>query len=275
MLLKIHDRETDDFVFHNENSFLGEYAQFIPPKLSLDTGMMELIGRRNVSAQVENAFYAVKKDSVLSNDGHFSFFFTPDKTYNLDDFTRFPTMDDIFREIIPEVIVRIRDGNSSLVMMNSTSGYRFANPPLVLVDGIPIADANVVMNYDPALIKTISLVTRHYFYGGLETDGIISIETYDGLAKHVSVTDMVRVNYIQSQSGKIYYAPQYDGEQALTRIPDFRTQLYWNPAIHLHPGATETLSFFTGDLSGNYFVEVVGVGSAGERIYWKQTFVVK
>jgi hypothetical protein len=145
----------------------------------------------------------------------------------------------------------------------------------VLIDGIPVIDANIVMSYDPLLIKTISLVTQHYYYGGLETDGIISIETYEGDAKNVPVADMVRMNYVHPQASKIYYTPNYDGEKDLSRIPDFRTQLYWNPAVSVNSGSTVILTFYTADVNGKYLVEVAGVTSQGESIYKYDVFNVK
>jgi hypothetical protein len=275
LLLSALGRENDDLSFQTESSFLDHYEGFAPAKLVLDTNMTALIGKRYLSVQVENAFYEIKKDSLVNLAADMPFFTSPNKVYRLDDFTRFPTMEDVFREIVSEVVVRIRDGNFSLLMNNSTSGYRFVNPPLVLVDGIPVADANVVMRYDPLLIKQISLVTQHYYYGGMETDGILSIETYNGDAKNIPVTAMTRVNYISPLPAKVYYTPQYESQDALARTPDFRTQLYWNPSININPGTTDTLNFFSGDLAGKYFIEIVGITSTGERIYQTKNFEVK
>jgi hypothetical protein len=109
----------------------------------------------------------------------------------------------------------------------------------------------------------------------LDCDGIVSIETYHGDAKNIPVTNMTRVNYISPLPGKIYYSPQYESQAALTRIPDFRTQLFWSPTLDLDPGAMKTLSFFTGDLPGKYVIEVVGLTSRGDRIYETKTFEVK
>jgi hypothetical protein len=275
LLLSAPGRELDDLSFQNESNFLDHAEAFAPPKLVLDTNMTTLIGNRYLSAQVENAFYNIKKDSLQNRATEMKFFTAANKVYKLDDFTRFATMEDVFREIVSEVVVKIRDGNFSLLMTNSTSGYRFVNPPLVLIDGIPIADANVVMRYDPLLIKQISLVTQHYYYGGMETDGILSIETYNGDAKNISATGMTRVNYISPLPAKIYYTPEYESGNNLARIPDFRTQLYWNPSITIDPGVSDTITFFSGDLAGKYFIEIVGVTSTGERIYQTKNIEVK
>jgi hypothetical protein len=274
LLMKVMGADMEEVVVQHDSEFLEDYDRFAPPKLALDTSLRALIEKRYLSAQIENAFYAVKTDSIKNPDDVFPFFITADHVYHLDDFTRFPTMDDVFREVVPEVVVKVRDGSYSLLVKNSVSGYRFTNEPLMLIDGVPINDANILMHYDPLQIKTITLVTRHYFYGGLEADGIVSIQTYEGEAKNLPVNNMIRVNYIQVQSPKVCFTPDYEGRTDLTRVPDFRTQLYWNPDIYIAPGDSQTLTFFTNDVEGKYAVEIAGVSSAGERIYWRGVFSV-
>jgi hypothetical protein len=261
-------------IIEPDAEFLGKYISFTPPKLRIDSSMKKMINRRHVSLQVENAFYNAKKDSLAPMQKNGRFFGKPDKSYNLDDFTRFPSMEDVFREIIPQVVVKIRDGNFFLVMISGVNSYRFQNPPLVLVDGIPIDNTNAFMKYDPSLIKTISLITRRYYYGGLETEGIISVETFDGDAKNLPLGDLVRVKYTRPEAEKIYYFADYENNQTLTRIPDFRTQLYWNPSVEVNASSTTTLNFFTGDLPGTYVAEIVGFTSTGKQIYYTKEFQV-
>jgi hypothetical protein len=273
ILLNIYNGHPDDVVIETENCFLGDYAKLAPPKLTVGKPMKELINKRYVSTQIENAFYSMKKDSIGSS-GPDQPFFNPDNVYELDQFTRFPTMEDVFREIIPEVIVRVRDGQFSLVIVNAVTAYKFTSSPLVLVDGVPVSDANEVMKYDPALIKTISLSTRHYYYGPIETDGIISIQTFEGTAKNIGLSRMTKVKYVQPQLSHIYYSPNYEN-QDLARIPDYRIQLYWAPLIRSRPTSNQTISFFTGDLAGKYFIEIVGVTSKGESVYLRKEFEVE
>jgi hypothetical protein len=274
-LLKVHHRNAGDFTIAPENNFLQDYSSFVPPKFMLDTTMRALIERRYLPMQVENTFYAAKKDSIITNETDSRFFARPDKIYNLDDFMRFATMEDIFREIIPEILVKARDGKFSLTIMSQSTGERLSAQPLMLVDGIPISDANVVMRDDPLRVKTVAIVTRHYFYGGLETDGIISLETYDGDAKNVNVDEMFRLTYVPVLPSRIYYTPEYDGKKDLSRIPDFRTQLYWNPSIVVRSGEPATVTFYTNDVEGKYFVEIIGATPSGKLIYWRETFEVK
>ena len=273
-LLKAPALGDQTIVMKTAEEFLGQYDGFVPPALKIEKWMQRIIDKRYLSAQVENVFYAAKKDSIPLRQGH-RFYITPEKVYNLDDFTRFPTIEDVFREIVPEIVVKVRDGNYSLLLVNHTTGYRFTEPPLVLIDGVPVSDANIVMTYDPSFIKTISLIRSRYYYGPLEAEGVVSIETFDGDARGLPVDDMFRVSYVPPQPEKIYYFPQYTAGHKLARIPDYRSQLYWNPQLTIKKFSLSTLTFFTGDLPGKYYVEVVGVTAGGTRIYRSEHFEVK
>jgi hypothetical protein len=275
ILLNAYKPVRDEIELQVDNCFLGDYGLFVPDKLQIDSGLVEVLKKRSLSVQVENAFYAVKKDSVLNTRDRSRFFIAANKIYRLDDFTRFPTMEDVFREIVPEVVVKMREGKFSVVMMNSASGYRFENAPLVLIDGIPIDDANIMMKYDPAMIENIAVVTQRYFYGGLETDGIISIETYNGNAKDLPISGFLATSYIEPSASRIYHNPKYDLHNNLKRIPDFRTQLYWEPIVHVEAGSTKKLNFFTNDLPGKYLIEVSGLTSSGRIVYSAEIIEVR
>ena len=269
MLLKPLNALADEFNITVDDGFCEEHIEFAPPEFKPDSAFLKSLTRRYLSAQIENAFYEVKKDSVLkaSSDK----LFTPDKVFRLDDFTRFPTMEDVFREIVPEVIVKAKQGEFSLSIRNNETGDRFYNTPLTLIDGIPVSSTEL-MNYNPLLVKRISVVNRRYYLGGLETEGIISIETYKGVAENINTSHMQRITYTAPLPDKLYYSPAYDTNSNLTRIPDYRTQLYWNSGAKA--SASTSLTFFASDVSGEYIVEVVGVKNNGEKISAVQKITV-
>lgn len=71
----------------------------------------------------------------------------------------------------------------------------------------------------------------------------------------------IREEIVGVQATKVYYQPKYDlGE---TRIPDFRTQLLWNPLVILKPGQEKELTFFTSDDFGHYVIDIQGLTDDG------------
>ncbi len=68
------------------------------------------------------------------------------------------------------------------------------------------------------------------------------------------------------------FAPQYETEQQVnSRVPDFRTLLYWTPDIKTDAQGKGKLSFYTSDLPGKYAVVVQGItdeGESGSRVIY-------
>jgi hypothetical protein len=109
-----------------------------------------------------------------------SFYGRPDKTYILDDYTRFPTMEEVIREFVFEARARKSDGNFRLFVLNIPYRIYFDEEPLVLLDGVPLYDANKAMQLDPLKLKKIEIVGRKYYYGNEIFPGIISLFSYTG-----------------------------------------------------------------------------------------------
>lgn len=256
-----------------DNEFVDDYRKFKPSPFSIDTAMRRQVEKRNVYSQIENAYYVKKRDSILVAIQP-SFFGVPDKVYNLDDFTRFPTMEDIFREYMFEVVVSKRDKKFILQLISSRNSSRFLNSPLILVDGTLVLDTEILMNYNPLIIKSISLVTRQYVYAGILFDGILSIDTYEGKAKDLPVTS-INKDYTSVQHSKKYYSPAYDVNDDLKRIPDYRVQLFWNPTISIKSGEEIKVEFYTSDVVGDFLIEAVGYSSQGESVDSRQSIEVR
>jgi hypothetical protein len=107
------------------------------------------------------------------------FYGKADKDYLLDDYTRFPTMDEVFREFIAEVRVRKSRDRYRMEVINLPYRIFFTGEPLILLDGVPVFDTNIIMALDPLKIRNIQVVSRTYYFGELLLKGIVSITTYD------------------------------------------------------------------------------------------------
>jgi len=266
-------KDGNDFIFEVDNPFLETYDSFIPSKFSLGTKHLGVIEKRFMYQQIDDTFSSVWKDSIKGETEHEHFYGIPEKRYVLDRFTRFPTMEDVFREIIPEVIVKKRGDSFFLELYNFKYGYRFDGPPLILIDGI-LVDAALVMAYDPMNIKQISVRNIRYFYGAMACNGILSIETFTGEAKGLKLEGIKVLDYISPMQQKLFFIPKYDQKIDLSRVPDYRIQLFWNADVIMKGGNTKTLSFFTSDIPGKYSIDIRGVKSNGEWINQSHTFQV-
>jgi hypothetical protein len=263
MMFQVQEEDISNYTLKIDNPFLSDYSRFKPAPLSIDTGLQTIIDERNIYTQIENAYYAAKKDSVPLSP-FTSFYNLPDRIYRLDDFTRFPTMEDVFREYIPEVVVRHSKGTFSLQAVTPGVGDPPSKEPLMLIDGVPILNTNTFMAYDPLKIERIEIVKEKYFYGSLYIDGIVSLKTYKGAIEDLPAINAQRENLVKIQSGKIYLFPDYSIDQLmLERVPDYRLQLYWNPNVSVTKEQSTTVDFYTSDVTGDFEIVVEGISSDG------------
>ena len=103
------------------------------------------------------------------------FYGIADKTYFLDNYTRFPTIKEVLTEFIPE----IRTRKDQISVLNTPYHVFFENEPLLLVDGI-IANSSGVLKLDPLKILRIEVIARKYYFGSLVCEGIVCFRTYEG-----------------------------------------------------------------------------------------------
>jgi hypothetical protein len=162
-------------------------AEYLLPSLPGSGQLIfQLDPRSNGNARFEPSkpLYAIEKDSGSYMQGYryqdtSIFYGAPDNSYVLDDYTRFATLEEVFREFIAEVKVT-RQGNSfRLNVINRPFKVFFDNEPLVLLDGIPIFDVDKLMELDPLKLKKIDVIARKYYLGQLLNYGIVSLFSFD------------------------------------------------------------------------------------------------
>jgi len=248
-------------------------------KFSFDTSKEELLLNHAINMQTVNAFipkpYLSGKISLKDT---MAFFGPPDELYYLDDYTRFPTMEEVLREYVRGVFVRKRQGTFYLRMVDKLiPNTYYETNPLVLLDGIPVFDINKLMAFDALKIKKIELLKGRYILGQYSATGIASFTTYYNDLGGYELAPQVHVQaYDGIQPTREFYSPKYDQPAEMaTRIPDFRNLLYWAPDVKTDLQGKAGLHFYSSDQTGTYKVVVQGItadGTAGSQSY---TFEVK
>jgi hypothetical protein len=247
-----------------------------PASFNFSEDKLQQLSHLNLAMLVQNAYTINQLNSFSSPvlDSN-AFFGPPDAKYNLDDFVRFNTMEEVLREYVHEINVRNRQGNFSLVALDPRNHAVFENNPLVLVDGVPIFDMNKLMAYNPLKIKKAEVMARKYYLNSFVADGILSYSTYKGdLDGFRFDPSTVELSYDGLQLQREFYSPQYlSQEQKQSRLPDYRNVLYWSPQIITNSDAQ--LSFYTSDIKGKYIAIVQGINEDGKAGYSETQFEVK
>jgi hypothetical protein len=260
------------------NPYSDVFSNRTLPAFDLPPTISKNLLTRSIAMQVQDIYYGEDslKFSTTSIDST-AFYGKADETYFLDDYTRFPVMEEVMREYIPGVMVRKRkDGFHFLVIDHVRKGL-FQEDPLVLLDGTPIFDIDKIMAFDPVKVKKLEVMTSKYFLGPLVFSGIVSYTTYTGdLAGFQLHPTAVSLNYEGLQRQREFYSPVYENEkQRNSRMPDRRNLLFWAPQITLNEQGKHQLEFFTSDLTGDYKIVVEGITRNGYSGSAETTFTVK
>lgn len=261
-----------------ENPFSQDFTARAFPPLKLDEGMAQKLERRSVAMQVQDIYYgdhAVKYDSSRADST--AFYGTASETYYLDDYTRFPVMEEVMREYVPGVMVRKRRDGFHFIVLDNVRKSVFRDNPLVILDGVPIFDIDDIMEFDPLKVKKLEVVTSRYFLGPIVFPGVVSYSTYNGDLGGFQVDPRsITLDYEGLQRERVFYAPVYENEkQRQSRMPDRRNLLWWEPSVKIDENGKALLEFYTSDLTGQYTIFVEGITSEGYAGSAMSTFTVK
>ena len=259
------------------NTIFPYYNELIFYPLQLNTGIKDWIVSKSIQTQIENAYYSLKQDSIITNRDNLSFYTSPDRVYVLDDYKRFPTVRETFIEIIIGSGIRKNDsGQDKIMVFDEDDPYKtiFSNShPIIFIDGYKINNHNTLIDFDPSNIESISLVEGLYVIGAETYYGIVDVKT-KSKDFEINQNDYTKVlNRINTQPKKVYYQENYINSTN-KRIPDFRTQLLWIPRSNLEYG-NNNFAFYTSDNSGYYDIIVNGVTSTGKKISMNKRIQVK
>lgn len=260
-----------------DNPFSDKYnASSIPP-VNLTPRLSNEILLRSIGAQSQNIYQPEKEDNFMLPSGYdtTAFYGIPYKTYYLDNYTRFPTMEEVMREYVKEVRVRKRGKSFYYEVFNEPDTSYFNNEPLTLIDGIPVFDVNKIIDIDPLKIRKIDITATTFFKGNQQYNGIVSYSTYNGdLSGYQLDPNSIVAEYEGLQYEREFYSPHYETpRQQLSRLPDFRNVLYWSPNLQTKKGKN-SISFYTSDIPGKYFVAIQGISDGGLTAYSTFNFTV-
>ena len=231
---------------------------------------------RNI--QVQN-FYTPNyiQQFTTSNYDTIPFYGKADRTYLLDNYARFTTLEEVIREYVTPVSLTKADGKFKLSVYDDVNKHFFTGDPLILLDGVVIKDVDKFLEYDPLKIRKLEVVSKLYFLGNLAYNGIINFTTYNGKMEAYELDpNSVVLDYKGLQSQRYFKAPSYDTQNEIdSRIPDFRHLLFWEPNIKFATSSKKKISFFTSDEVGTYAIILQGITSNGDPIYKEQLITVQ
>ncbi|MBJ6107468.1 hypothetical protein JAO73_00485 [Hymenobacter sp. BT523] len=246
--------------------FSTRYATAPLPAFGLVPAFEKDYARRHLQAQVQRVFTdRTRRYAPAPAVDSTAFYGRADETYLLDKYTRFKVMEEVLREYVPGVVVRIRKDGFHLLVTDRANKVLLEKNPMVLLDGVPVFDMNKVMAINPLKVQKLEVIDSRYLHGAAIYNGLMSLTTYKGdLEGYQPDARALVQQYEGVQRQREFYAPRYEtAAEKASRLPDLRNLLYWNPNLALTGAGAQTVEFYTGDQAGRYLVVLQGLSGSG------------
>lgn len=278
-IFQVISREKDQYRISIDPKAPLEYTGLSFYNFKLTPQMEDALLKRSVHNQIENAFFSVKPDTSVTAERRRPAYLDKMYFYDLDEYTRFPTVRETLVEIVNNVYSRKIDDENYRIQVRNYIFDSYVPPnalPLVLVDGIFVQDHTYLLDYDARKIKKIGVLQDKYILGLQIFQGVVVMETLDGDFSVPKTDAFTTIHQLgKPQERKKYFSPVYgDSLSQKERIPDFRHQLLWKPNIVIHEKKA-TFSFFTSDVKGRFVVSLEGFTTGGKAISLTKSFLVE
>ncbi|RKR84525.1 hypothetical protein BDD43_4767 [Mucilaginibacter gracilis] len=255
-----------DSVYHLDilSPFSEQYSTDTLSNFSLNASLKRSLENNSINMQTQNLYSGAKLKQYYSPGVDSMAFYGKGKTYLLDDFTRFTTMEEVLREYVAELNV-VKTQKRFHIKVKSDQGVFLSDDPLVMLDGVPIFNMDRVMAIDPLKVRKLEDIDRRFYLGPSTFEGILNFTTYKGdMAGFEINPHAVVLDYEGMQLQREFYSPVYDTDDKVkSRIPDFRNLLYWSPGVITDLKGNTQMSFYTSDEPGRYIGIVQGITADG------------
>ncbi len=185
-------------------------------------------------------------------------------------FIDLPNFTEISRELLPGVKFRNYNNEPTMQVINAAARDYFKEMPLILIDGIPIRNLNVIKDMGTQDIKRVEICQSERYFGNLRFPGIVAIYTTKSDYSRIPDTDQFIRLKLEAIQGQANLA---EPEKSEPGIPDLRQTFYWNPSEE--PKDTLSVKFSTSSILGKFKLVVRGRLKNGTMILAEKQFEVK
>lgn len=184
--------------------------------LSLSPNLKDWILKRAQQIQIEDNYFDSKYQvQETFTKGAFASF--TGASYVLDEYKRFPAIEDPIVEYIPEASLKIQNKKKRL----ACSGFLFpgvSDSTLVLLNGLPVT-SQTIFSQNASYIERITVYPGYLAINDDEFKGIVHFESFDRFAAKVFNGETYLIDYT---------VPQYESVNSGNEsYPDFGDQLLW------------------------------------------------
>ena len=199
--------------------------------------------------------------------------FVEDRTYLLDDYTRFETVETVIKEYVPEVSVRTVKKKKQFRTLNEVRSYAFDSNPLMLVDAMPVFDADQLAAFNPKGFEKLEVLTRSFYLNEEAFDGVMSFISYkNDFGGFPIPSNGIYLDYQGILPRITSAADLFEAPEQGSNLKDWRTVLYWS-AIPDKSVEVDSIEIDVPELVGKFKI-IVTAENDDQKSYTK-TFEVR
>ncbi len=267
LLCPIFDKSDETEIKINEE-FTLSFPNFKAIPLSTESLSLPLL------EQMLFSYHFSKTLKIKSKNQDFSIFNLP---FSFDDpklsivlanYIETPTLEMVFKELIPSVRVRKHKDSYKLSVVDFENDRLYKNP-LILVDDVPVFNLDELLKIPPKVVEKIAVHYTPFYMNNYTINGIVMITTNTDNLGGMTIPKSTRFFEYQTLSpAYIFNSKTYNSvEDINSRIGDFRTLLYWEPFIQNE--SKQSLYFSTSDQTGDYETFIFGTYKNGQAFHLK------
>lgn len=265
----------------NEESEILVANEFCHQPITLPYTAFQLNGQERLTAeeivlnsQLGGKYIEVDSSLQSKQDISTAFYGIPTTIIYEKDFIELIDLKEFFYELVYSVSVGYLKRKPYLIINGQTSLVSY--PPLILMDNIPVANDEKLLETPCRKIERIEVINKGYVVGDNMYSGIISIFSENKDMAGLESTKNSHFFSYQLYSNNDYSVPDYSITTNRSTAADRRNLLYWQPQLQLSREDTTKVSFYTSDAPGHYVVCLRGLDSENNStVYGKAIFTVK
>ena len=244
------------------------------PKLRLSRAQRSDLTARKAALRSEKALRIDTLTSFMPHRSDLLLSSVASRRYDLNDYTRFPSVQEVLVEIIPELHLRRIHGQPVLQLSISDAlQKRFdrSDNILVMMDGVVVSDLNLLLNFDAMLIDYVDIYDQSFVCGKVPFHGLVNFITKNNYVTALHFPANVRVVDFQGVS----YPVAYNGAVPPGEGQDLRQLLYWHPILQLDADSDYRLEFTAPGYAGRFKAVAEGFTEDGLPIHQEFVFEVE
>lgn len=267
----------EDYSVSIDSPFIGpKLAAGLLPEFIIDPLMEQSLRERSIHMQINNQFSGEDLYRAIPGRDNLLLLNGKSISYLLDDYVRYPSMNEVIVEILKQVKIIKNDGKDAIAIRLSDDipynhdNLSYSSGALILLDGVPVLDHAAFLEYDPLLVERVDIYPYPVVTGSRIFEGVADFKTKKGNLAGAVFDKRTKILAFQG----IDLPKRFTPDDISSNFPDYRQTLYWHPLVELEENETLEFDCITPAYSGKFKIRIEGIDVEGHAFCSEREFTV-